>query len=85
MTDTASTTGTQQGQGDNTESPLDNATYNLVSALHTKLEGIEVMNRYAQDDDSGIFQRIASDDRRHAEELLQQLRQRLGGSGSGGG
>lgn len=79
----------QQGTGDSGtgagDSPVDDATYNLISALHSKLEGIEVLERYAQDDDNGIFQGIAADDRRHVEQLLQALRQRLGGTAGSGG
>jgi hypothetical protein len=72
---------TQGGGGESTAgSPVDNATYNLISALASKLEALEVMEKYSRDDDSGIFQELASDDRRHAERLIQQLRERLGSS-----
>ena len=75
----------QQGSGSGS-SPIDNATYNLIAALHSKLEGLEVYEKYARDDDSGIFQRLITEDRQHAEQLLQALRQRLGGTtGSTGG
>jgi rubrerythrin len=66
-----------------TDSPVDDATYNLIAALHSKLEGLDVMSKYASNDQSGIFEQIAQDDRRHAERLLEALRQRLGSSGSG--
>lgn len=67
------------GSGGSGGSPVDDATYNLISVLHAKLEGLEVLAKYQEDDDSGIFGEIAQQDRQQAERLLQALRQRLGG------
>ncbi len=66
------------GSGGSSGSPVDDATYNLISVLHAKLEGLEVLAKYQEDDDSGIFGEIAQQDRQQAERLLQALRQRLG-------
>lgn len=70
-------------------SPVDNATYNLLQTLVSKLEAIEVYGKYERDGDGEIFRELAEDDRRHAERLVAALRGRLGsggmGSGAGGG
>jgi hypothetical protein len=66
-----------------TGSPVDNATYNLLQALVSKLEAIEAYGKYERDGDQAVFARLAEDDRRHVEDLLGALRTRLGGDRSG--
>jgi hypothetical protein len=61
-------------------SPVDNPTYNLLMALTSKLESIEVYAKYAHDGDRELWQRMAMDDRRDADELLAKLKQRLAGA-----
>jgi rubrerythrin len=61
------------------ESPVDDATYNLLQALTSKLEAIEAYEIYAQDDTDGVFEQLLSEEREHADRLLQALRGRLGG------
>jgi hypothetical protein len=58
-------------------SPVDDATYNLLQALTSKLEAIEAYGKYATADTEGVFGRLVDDERRHAEELLEALRSRL--------
>jgi hypothetical protein len=60
-------------------SPVDNATYNLMQALVSKLEAIEAYGRYAQDDGGQLFTELLEEERAHADRLLEQLRQRLRG------
>ena len=60
------------------ESPVDDATYNVLQALTSKLEAIEAYELYAEQDDSGVFSELIEDERRHAEMLLRALKQRLG-------
>jgi rubrerythrin len=60
------------------ESPVDDATYNLLQALTSKLEAIEAYEIYAQDDTDGLFEQLLSEERDHADRLLQALRGRLG-------
>ena len=63
-----------------TPSPVDNATYNLLQALTSKLEAIEAYNKYAADSDgTGIFERLAREDAEHAKDLLSELRKKLTG------
>ena len=60
------------------EYPVDDATYNLLQALTSKLEAIEAYEQYASDDTDGLFERLIEDERRHASELLDALKRRLG-------
>jgi hypothetical protein len=69
-----------RGNGSGVQSPVDNATYNLIKALGEKLEAIEAYRKYQQDGGPGaeIFQQLAQEDSQHAEQLLDALRQQLG-------
>ena len=62
------------------DSPVDDATYNLLQALTSKLEAIEAYQMYAEQDEEGVFEQLMADERRHAEQLYEALRRRLGGS-----
>jgi rubrerythrin len=61
-----------------TSSPVDNGTYNLLQALTSKLEAIEAYQKYQSDDPSGVFGNLIEDERRHANQLLDALRNELG-------
>jgi hypothetical protein len=63
--------------GDWVASPVDDATYNLLMALTSKLEAIDVYRAYAEDGHADLWRELATDDRRHAERLLNELRQRV--------
>jgi rubrerythrin len=64
-----------------TQSPVDDATYDLLQALTSKLEAIEAYQLYAEDDGvRELFERLGRDEAEHAEALLKALRQRLAGS-----
>ena len=60
-------------------SPVDDATYDLLQALTSKLEAIEAYQMYADDgsESAALFERLAADERRHAEVLLDALKGRL--------
>ena len=62
-----------------TASPVDNATYNLLQALTSKLEAIEAYNKYALDSGPGaeLFGRLAREDAEHAKDLVNELRKHL--------
>lgn len=62
------------------ESPVDDATYDVMMALASKLEGIDTYHVYAQDGNVELWRQIAEDDRRHADLLLAELKSRLAGS-----
>ena len=55
-------TATQTGTG----YPVDDATYNLLQALTSKLEAIEAYEQYMSDDPENIFGQLLEDERRHA-------------------
>ena len=63
------------------QNPIDDQLYDLLQALVSKCEALEAYAKYEQDADDEtrqLFQRLGTDDARHAEELLQALRSRLG-------
>jgi hypothetical protein len=62
------------------DSPVDDATYDVMMALASKLEGIDTYHVYAQDGNVELWRQIAEDDRRHADLLLAELKSRLAGS-----
>lgn len=67
------------------QSPVDDQLYDLLQALVSKCEAIEAYAKYEQDSDEQgrqLFQSLAQEDARAAEQLLDALRSRLGGSGS---
>jgi hypothetical protein len=60
------------------ESPVDDATYNVLMALASKLEAIDTYRKYAGDSRNGqLWQQLAQDDRKHADQLLEELRSAL--------
>jgi rubrerythrin len=64
-----------------TGSPVDDATYDLLQALTSKLEAIEAYQMYAEDEGvRDLFERLGRDEQEHAEALLQALRERLASS-----
>ena len=63
--------------GDLVESPVDDATYDVMMALASKLEGIDTYHVYAQDGNAEMWRQMAEDDRRHADLLLTELKSRL--------
>ncbi len=59
-------------------SPVDDATYDLLQALTSKLEAIEAYQLYAEDEEvRDLFERLGRDEVEHAEALLGALRERL--------
>lgn len=69
-------TTTQVGTG----YPVDDATYNLLQALTSKLEAIEAYEQYLSDDPESVFGELLEDERRHATMLHEALRRRISGS-----
>lgn len=65
------------GDGSWIESPVDDATYDLLMALSSKLEAIDTYRVYAEDGDADLWEELANDERRHAERLYETLRQRI--------
>jgi rubrerythrin len=60
------------------QSPVDDATYDLLQALTSKLEAIEAYQVYAEDGEvRELFERLGQDEVEHAEALLEALKNRL--------
>lgn len=60
--------------------PIDDQLYDLLQALVSKCEALEAYAKYEDDADEQarqLFHRMGSDDARHAQELLDTLRERL--------
>ena len=70
---------TEFDDGDWVDSPIDDATYDVMMALASKLEAIDTYRVYAGDGNSELWRKLATDDARHAELLYQELRQRIAG------
>ena len=58
-------------------SPIDDETYNLLMALTSKLEAIDVYEVYAEDGHADLWRDLATEERRQADRLLAELKQRL--------
>ena len=56
---------------------VDNEVYNVISALHTKLEGLAAYDKYATDGSTNdqVWQELKQQDQQAARRLLQQLNQ----------
>ena len=66
--------------GSTMESPVDDATYNLLQTLTSKLEAIDAYQTYEEDaegEDAQIFRELAEQDRQNAERLLEVVKERL--------
>lgn len=66
--------------GSTMESPVDDATYNLLQTLTSKLEAIDAYRTYEEDaegDDAALFREFAEQDRQNAERLVEIVKQRL--------
>ena len=61
------------------ESPIDDATYDILMALTSKLEAIDTYQVYADDGNADLWRELAQDERRHAERLFNELKQRIAG------
>jgi hypothetical protein len=67
----------QATQTATTSTPVDNRTYNVMQALVSKLEAIEAYRKYSQDDGGELFRDLIADETRHAERLVDELRECL--------
>ncbi len=69
MTHNGQQTQTQNGIG----SPISNEAYNVVAALHSKLEGLEAYRKYAQSGDDKVWQQLTPHDLQGVECLVTEL------------
>jgi len=73
---TQSSSASTQGIG----SPISNEAYNVISALQSKLEGMEAYRKYAQNGNSQLWQQLTQMDTQAVQLLTQEL-ERLAQSG----
>ncbi len=70
--------GSSGGQGaQGLGSPISNEAYNVLSSLHSKLEGLEAYRKYAQSGDSRLWQQLSQQDIQAVELLVQELERLL--------
>ncbi len=70
-----------------TWSPVDDATYDLLQTLTSKLEAIELYQQYGEDcegDARTLFEEMAEQDRKYSERIVSLLRDRFANLGGGG-
>jgi hypothetical protein len=66
----------REGQQQGTQgvgSPISNEAYNLIAALHEKLEGLEAYRKYAKDGQSQIWKQLTESEVKGVELLVQEL------------
>ena len=54
-------------------SPISNDAYNVLTALQSKLEGLEAYRKYAQGDSGRLWQELTQADMRAVEMLTEEL------------
>jgi hypothetical protein len=68
-------------RGADVQFPVDDGTYNLLVTLTEKLQALETYATYSKDVDGrelDLYRQLIEEDTRHAEQLLEVLRERLG-------
>jgi hypothetical protein len=78
---TATTTGTKQEgeartQGSETEgvgSPISNEAYDVIAALHSKLEGLEAYRKYSKDENAELWRDLTQVELQSVGKLVDQL------------
>jgi hypothetical protein len=63
------------GGGGDIGSPVSNDAYNIIAALHEKLQGLEAMRKFAKDGDLQVWKQISDLDRQAVAYLADQLEQ----------
>lgn len=70
-------------RGTDVQFPVDNATYNLMTTLTEKLQALETYRKYSQDAsgrEAELYQQLVDEDTRHAEQIYEVLREKIGRS-----
>lgn len=64
-----------QGQTGNVGSPITNEAYNVISALASKLEGLEAYRKYSKDSSGRIWQQLTQIEVQGVQKLVEELEQ----------
>lgn len=54
-------------------SPITNEAYNVISALHAKLEGLEAYRKYAKDGDAQVWKNLTQVELQGVQQLVDEL------------
>ncbi len=54
-------------------SPISNEAYNVLSALHAKLEGLEAYRKYAKDGDTELWRELTEQETQGVQSLCDEL------------
>jgi hypothetical protein len=54
-------------------SPISNEAYDVVTALHSKLEGLEAYRKFCRDGNQGLWQEMSRSDLQCVERLVTEL------------
>jgi hypothetical protein len=65
--------GLEQGGNLDIGSPISNEAYNVIAALHEKLEGLEAYRKYSKDGDPELWRTIARCEIEGVEHLCHEL------------
>jgi hypothetical protein len=68
-------------RGTKVQYPVDDGTYNLMVTLTEKLQALKAYEQYVRDVDGRekeLYQQLIDEDARHAEQIYEVLRQRIG-------
>lgn len=65
--------GGAQGQTGNVGSPITNEAYNVISALASKLEGLEAYRKYSKDGSGQIWQQLTQIEVQGVQKLVDEL------------
>ena len=68
-------TRTQGGESEGVGSPISSEAYNVISALHAKLEGLEAYRKYSKDEDAELWRELTQLEVQTVGKLVDQLEQ----------
>jgi len=60
-------------------SPISNEAYNLITALQSKLEGLDAYSSYAQDGDKELWRKLSEQDMQSVRLLADELERMVQG------
>ncbi len=64
---------THGGQEQGVGSPISNDAYNIIAALHAKLEGLEAYRKYSKDGNMEIWRELTQAEMKSVERLVDEL------------
>jgi len=70
---TTMSTGSRGQQSQGIGSPISNEAYNVLAALHAKLEGLEAMRKFSAEGNQQLWQQLSERDNQAVQVLVQEL------------